>query len=74
MRPNLTDTSGSIRAARDDLQRPTANKVDCNEREERYLIVTCIVITDVPEALGPLPVAVMAKPSLPLYLAFAVYW
>jgi len=45
-----------------------------NEREERYLIVTCIVITDVPEALGPLPVAVMAKASLPLYLAFAVYW
>ena len=45
-----------------------------NEREERYLIVTCTVITDVPEALGPLPVAVMAKASLPLYLAFAVYW
>ena len=58
----------------DDLQRTTANKADCNEREERYLIVTCIVITDVPEALGPLPVAVMAKASLPLYLAFAVYW
>jgi hypothetical protein len=46
----------------------------CRKRDERYLIVTCIVITDVPEAFCPLPVAVMAKASLPLYLAFAVYW
>lgn len=56
------------------LQRATANKADCNEREERYLIVTCTVIADVPEPFCPLPVAVMAKASLPLYLAFAVYW
>ena len=42
-------------------------------REERYLIVACTVITDVPEAVGPLPVALMAKLSLPLYRAFAVY-
>jgi hypothetical protein len=45
----------------------------CNGREERYLIVACTVITDVPEAVGPCPVALMAKVSLPLYLAFAVY-
>jgi len=53
---------------------PAANKAGCNEHEERYLIVTCMVITDVPEPFCPLPVAVMAKASLPLYLAFAVYW
>jgi hypothetical protein len=41
---------------------------------ERYLIVTSMAITDVPEVFGPVPVAVMAKLSLPLYLAFAVYW
>src|SRR5258705_11104747 len=41
--------------------------------EERYWIVACTVITDVPEAVGPLPVALMAKVSLPLYRAFAVY-
>jgi hypothetical protein len=46
----------------------------CNEGTECYLIVTCMVITDVPEAFFPLPVAVIAKVSLPLYLAFAVYW
>jgi hypothetical protein len=45
----------------------------CNGREERYLIVACTVITDVPEAVGPSPLALMAKVSLPLYLAFAVY-
>jgi hypothetical protein len=39
----------------------------------RYLIVACTVITDVPEAVGPCPVALTAKVSLPLYLAFAVY-
>ena len=39
-----------------------------------YLIVAFTVMTDVPEAVGPLPVALMAKLSLPLYLAFAVYW
>jgi len=60
-----------VRAARHDLQCVTGH---CNERADRYLIVTCIVITDVPEAFCPLPVAVMAKASLPLYLAFAVYW
>jgi hypothetical protein len=41
--------------------------------EESYWIVACTVITDVPEAVGPLPVALMAKVSLPLYRAFAVY-
>jgi hypothetical protein len=25
----------------------------CNGQEERYLIVACTVITDVPEAVGP---------------------
>ena len=44
-----------------------------NEREDRYLIVACTVITDVLGAVGPLPVALMAKVSLPLYRAFAVY-
>jgi hypothetical protein len=39
----------------------------------RYLIAACTVITDVPEAVGPCPVALTAKVSLPLYLAFAVY-
>jgi hypothetical protein len=38
-----------------------------------YLIVARTVITDVPEAVGPCPVALMAKVSLPLYLAFALY-
>jgi len=56
------------------LQRSYDCVADCNEREERYLIVTCTVIADVPEPFCPLPVAVMAKASLPLYLAFAVYW
>jgi hypothetical protein len=41
--------------------------------QERYLIVACTVITDVPEAISPCPVASMAKISLPLYPAFAVY-
>ena len=59
------------RAARRDLQCVTSH---CNEGTECYLIVTCMVITDVPEAFFPLPVAVIAKVSLPLYLAFAVYW
>jgi hypothetical protein len=31
------------------------------------------MISDVPEAVGPRPVALMAKLSLPLYLAFALY-
>ena len=38
-----------------------------------YLIVARTVITDAPEAVGPLPVALMAKVSSPLYLAFALY-
>ena len=42
-------------------------------RLKHYLIVAFTVITDVPEAVGPSPVALMAKVSLPLYLAFAVY-
>jgi len=37
------------------------------------LTVACTVISDVPEAVGPTPVALMAKLSLPLYLAFALY-
>ncbi|WJR76911.1 sulfatase-like hydrolase/transferase [Bradyrhizobium sp. NP1] len=44
-----------------------------NGHEKRYLIVACTVITDVPEAVGPCPTALMAKVSLPLYLAFALY-
>src|SRR5262249_52751610 len=44
-----------------------------NGREDRYLIVTCTVITRLPEAIGPCPVALMANVSLPLYLAFALY-
>jgi hypothetical protein len=43
------------------------------DREERYLIVACTVITDVPEPAGPLPAALIAKVSLPLYRALAVY-
>jgi hypothetical protein len=38
-----------------------------------YLIVACTVITDVPEAFGPLPVALIAKVSLPLYRALVFY-
>jgi len=38
-----------------------------------YLMVACTVMTDVPEAFGPLPVALMAKVSFPLYLAFVLY-
>jgi len=41
--------------------------------EDRYLIVACTVIIDVPEVVGPCPVALIAKVSLPLYLAFALY-
>lgn len=37
------------------------------------MIVARTVITDVPEAFGPCPVALMAKVSLPLNLAFALY-
>ena len=37
------------------------------------MTVACTVISDVPEAVGPTPVALMAKLSLPLYLAFALY-
>ncbi|WP_407166797.1 hypothetical protein [Bradyrhizobium sp. ORS 111] len=38
-----------------------------------YLIVARTVMTDVPEAVGPWPVALMANVSLPLYLAFGLY-
>jgi hypothetical protein len=76
--PKRTEANGlkpppclPCRAARHDLQCVTSH---CNEGTERYLIVTCMVITDVPEAFFPLPVAVIAKVSPPLYLAFAVYW
>jgi len=33
-----------------------------------------MVMTDVPEAVGLLPVTSTAKVSVPLYPAFAVYW
>ena len=65
---------GRSRRARTSCLNVWSAKAGCNEHEERYLIVTCMVITDVPEPFCPLPVAVMAKASLPLYLAFAVYW
>jgi hypothetical protein len=38
-----------------------------------YLIVAFTVMTEAPEAVGPLPVALMEKLSFPLYLAFALY-
>jgi hypothetical protein len=41
--------------------------------EEHYLIVTCTVMTDEPEVVGPCPVALMANVSPPLYLVFAWY-
>jgi hypothetical protein len=37
------------------------------------LIVARTVMTDVPEPVGPWPIALTAKLSLPLYLDFAVY-
>jgi len=54
-----------------------SNKMTCRTaprgHAEHYLTVACTVITDVPEAVGPCPVALMAKVSLPLYFAFALY-
>ena len=44
-----------------------------NPPEEHYLIVTCTVMTDEPEVVGPCPVALMANVSPPLYLVFALY-
>jgi hypothetical protein len=44
-----------------------------NRPEEHYLIVTCTVMTDEPEVVGPCPVALMANVSPPLYLVFALY-
>jgi len=38
-----------------------------------YLIVAWTVITEVPDAFGPLPVALIAKVSVPLYLALVLY-
>jgi hypothetical protein len=41
-------------------------------RSLRHALDTaCTVITAVPEAVGPWPVVLMAKVSLPLYLVFA---
>ena len=45
----------------------------CGVRASDYLIVACTVMTEVPDAFGPWPVALMANVSLPLYLAFALY-
>jgi hypothetical protein len=39
----------------------------------RYLMVAFIVMIDVPELVGPVPVARTEKVSGPLYPAFAVY-
>jgi hypothetical protein len=39
-----------------------------------YLIVTSKEITDVPEVLPSLPVAVTTKESVPRYRPLAVYW
>ena len=59
-------------------QAPTSKSEGYSRSQKRkrrcYLIVAFTVMTDVPEAVGPLPVALMTKLSLPLYLAFAVYW
>lgn len=52
---------------------PTGPSAAMYDDLERYLIVACTVITEVPEAVGPCPVAVMAKASLPLNRAFALY-
>jgi len=53
----------SLSSPRGTLWRANRPKAD---RNERYLIVTSMAMTDVPEAFGPVPVAVMAKASLPL--------
>jgi hypothetical protein len=54
------------------LTRRASTRRHANARPA-YLIVACTVMTDVPEAFGPLPVALMAKVSLPLYLALVLY-
>ncbi|MGY3121009.1 hypothetical protein ACVWXN_010513 [Bradyrhizobium sp. i1.4.4] len=54
------------------LTRHASTRRHANARPA-YLIVACTVMTDVPEAFGPLPVALMAKVSLPLYLALVLY-
>jgi hypothetical protein len=46
---------------------PQMIKIQC------YLTVAFIVIIDVPELVGPVPVAWTTKVSGPLYPAFAVY-
>jgi hypothetical protein len=41
--------------------------------EDHYLTVTCTVMTDEPEVVGPCPVALITNVSAPIYLAFALY-
>jgi hypothetical protein len=41
--------------------------------DEHYLTVTCTVMTDEPELVGPCPVALITSVSAPVYLAFALY-
>jgi len=48
-RPERLDRSGTDQSL--DLRRAPVRRA--RRREERYLIVACTVITDVPEALGP---------------------
>jgi hypothetical protein len=72
-----TRTSGNARffaavGSRLDIQRVQSERHEYDDGE-RYLIDACTVITEVPEAVGPCPVALMAKASLPLYLALALY-
>ncbi len=65
LRPRQGGDHGSVEAA--------AAGGGKSGREERYWIVAFTVMTDVPEAVGPCPVALMAKLSLPLYFFFALY-
>jgi hypothetical protein len=41
--------------------------------DEHYVTVTCTVMTDEPELVGPCPVALITNVSAPVYLAFALY-
>ncbi len=63
----------AVHAPKELVDRGLTMRPPRNGRKEHYLIVACTVITDVPEAAGPCPVALMEKVSLPLYLAFALY-
>src|SRR5882757_2154007 len=50
-----------------------SGEFDPRQVKAHYLIVARTVMTEVPDAFGPWPVALMAKLSLPLYLAFGWY-